>query len=83
MFNPQFIINKLETNRMEFQQVLSGLTKEEYTCGSRCRKNGACWKWFVIFIKQMVPIIHVGSVSERGMAAIAAVLHNRNYRNNI
>ncbi|HLG34386.1 MAG TPA: DinB family protein [Bacteroidia bacterium] len=30
MFNSTFIINKLESNRQEFQQALSGLTKEEY-----------------------------------------------------
>ncbi len=31
MFDPQFIIDKLESNRRQFQQALSGLTKEEYT----------------------------------------------------
>ena len=30
MFNPQSIINKLESNSKEFQLVLSGLSKEEY-----------------------------------------------------
>jgi hypothetical protein len=31
MFNPEFIINKLDNNKQQFQQALSGLTKEEYT----------------------------------------------------
>jgi len=31
MFDSKYIINKLDSNRQQFQQAFSGLTKEEYT----------------------------------------------------